>query len=238
MDTSNSSTSVINVAPQGPPVPRRRRRPTAAAPGGKAKVAVTPFQRATEAGLIVLTGYLVGGMTGNPVYTSPNPKLADFVTTRNEFIAAVDAAKGNTIAVAVRRQKRTALVGARAHACALRAGNERGRSSDPAQLGLHRAAQPPAHRQAVCTAEPAARARQGHRGDRRALQEARPGGRVRVALRHHERAQHLDAWRHHPRCEDHAHRLLEPGTQYIVQVRAVGTAGASDWSDAATLMAA
>jgi hypothetical protein len=29
---------------------------------------------------------------------------------------------------------------------------------------------------------------------------------------------------------------LVPGTQYIVQVRAVGSQGPSDWSDAATLM--
>ncbi len=31
---------------------------------------------------------------------------------------------------------------------------------------------------------------------------------------------------------------LAPGTQYIVQVRAIGTAGPSDWSDAAMLMVA
>ena len=33
-------------------------------------------------------------------------------------------------------------------------------------------------------------------------------------------------------------KLMPAGTQYIVQVRAIGTAGPSDWSDAAMLMAA
>ncbi len=103
--TSNTLANTVEATPSPAVTP-----PTTVVATGKARVAVSSLQRDTDAALIVESLRVITGMTGNLLYPSPAPKLADITAARNDFITAVNAAKGNTLGVAARRKQRTVLV--------------------------------------------------------------------------------------------------------------------------------
>lgn len=209
----------------------------AAVPGGKAKVAVGTYQRATVASLQVLSGFIVTGMTGNAAFATPNPTLADFTAARNDYIAAVNGAKGNTIGVAVRVQKRTALLALirkLAHYVQVTSGGDL-----PTLLSSGLTAQRPRQPVGVLPAPLNLR-----------LLRGKVTGQIIVRTNRHDQAGAYE-WRYttaaNPTGWIRGDATLSasttlydlvPGTQYIVQGRAVGSAGPSNWSDGAMLMAA
>jgi len=209
----------------------------AAIPGGKAKVAVGTYQRATVASLQVLSGYIVTGMTGNAAFATPNPSLADFTAARNDYIAAVNAAKGNTIGVAVRVQKRAALLALirkLAHYVQVT-------SAGDLPTLLSSGFTPQLTRQPVGVLPAPQNLR---------LLRGKVTGQIIARTKRYAKAGAYE-WRYTTTANPtgwirgdatlSANTTLYdlvPGTQYIVQVRAVGSAGPSDWSDGAMLMAA
>jgi hypothetical protein len=79
---------------------------------GNAKVAVGFTSTDTDAELIVDSGHVYTSMSGNAAYPTPLPTLANLFAARAAFIAAVDAARGNRIGIAARREQRQILASA------------------------------------------------------------------------------------------------------------------------------
>jgi hypothetical protein len=232
--TSNTGGSVATVNEATAPPPPAA--PPAAVPApGKARVAVSEFQRVSDALLIVLVGRIISAMTGNAAYAKPDPTLAALAAARTSFIAAVEAARGNLIGMAVKRQQRAALVALLrklAHYVQVTSAGDL-----PTLMGSGFTAQR--------TRQPIGRL--AAPGNLRLLRGKATGQLI-------ARCEKLDQagayeWRYAVASAPTvwtnvgatlaASTTLEdlvPGTQYIVQARAVGSTGPSDWSDAATLM--
>ena len=238
MNTNTSNTSNMAAAGNGATLTVQASLPPATVvPTGKARVAVSFLHADTDAKLIVASQRIVTGMTGNAAYPAPDPKLVDVVAARNAYIVAVDAAKDSTIAVAVRRQQRVALV-ALLRKLALYVQATSG-GDLPTLLGSGFTAQ--RTRQPVGTLAAPVNLRLS-RGKTSGQIVARFGKAARAGAYEWRYATATAPTVWSPAAATLAARTtlegLTPGTQYIVQVRAVGTAGPSDWSDAAMLMAA
>jgi len=206
---------------------------------GNAKVAVTFLTRSSDKELVTISGRIVESMTGNTVYPAPFPTLAVVTATRDAYVSAVNGLSRGAQAIAQRNQTRAALVQAlRDLALYVQHASQGDRvkligSGFPVQARRPRgsvgALPPPGHVRmrrtrnsnqlvALCDAVPAARSYQWRYATSQAptaWTQADPITTARFVL-------------------DNA----VPGTIYIVQVRVFGSAGPSDWSDAATLMAA
>jgi hypothetical protein len=233
MDTNTSNTSNTNVSTGAATAPPPATTPKA----GKARVAVSPLLTSTNAVFIVISGHVVNGMTGNAAFPTPDPKIADVVAARDAYIAAVDAAKDSTIAVAVRRQLRQALV-ALLRKLALYVQAASG-GDLPTLLSSGFTAQRVRQPVGELTAPINLR-----------LSRGKTSGQIVARFTPLAKAGAYE-WRYAmsttPLAWERADTTLAakttlqglvPGMQYIVQVRAIGTAGPSDWSDAAMLMAA
>jgi hypothetical protein len=234
-NTSGTSNTLGDIVEATPP-PVATPPPTVAATG-KARVAVGSLQRDPDAMLIVESLRVVTGMTGNLAYAAPVPKLAEIIAARNDFITAVNAAKGNTLGVATRRKQRTVLVTLLrnlAHYVQATCGGDL-----PTLLSSGFTAQ--RTRRPIGELPAPVNLR---------LARGKLSGQLIARFDKHAQAGAYE-WRFAnaatPTVWTKADTTLaanttldglEPGTQYIVQVRAIGTAGPSDWSDAATLMAA
>ena len=98
-----NSTSAMNVALQA----------STALPGGAgrpSKVAVNFMTVDTDAQFIIDTARIVAGMTGNTAFPTPSPTLANVVTARNAYLAAVTAGLDSRLARSLRTKTRQALV--------------------------------------------------------------------------------------------------------------------------------
>jgi hypothetical protein len=201
---------------------------------GRAKVAIAFLNRDTDAALIVDSGRILAGMTGNAHYPAPVPALADVTTARNAFVAAVNAQSG-PLATIARRQLRAQLV------ALLRS------------LALYV--------QQNCMGDPLVLLGSGYPGQKRpqpAAPLSAPGnlrlvrgkisGQLRARCKGVEQAGSYQ-WRYATTAAPTAWTEVDPtlgarvtlyglvpGTEYVVQVRAVGTLGPSDWSVGSTLM--
>lgn len=218
-----------------PPSPGTTAVAVSAPPAGKARVAVTFLSHATDANLIVAIQSVLTGMTGNAAYPSPNPPLANITAARDRFIAAVNAAKDSRRQIVVREQQRAAVVvllRTLAHYVQVASGGDL-----PTLMGsgfpVQRRSQP------VGTLPQPANLR---------LVRGRNSGQIIARCQKLKQAGAYE-WRYATVAAPTAWVELDstfaarvtitglmPGTQYSVQVRALGTAGPSDWSDAAMLM--
>jgi hypothetical protein len=81
--------------------------PAVAPTPGKARVAVSFLQTGTDAELIVDSERILMAMTGNTAYPTPNPALADLTTARNSYIAAVNSAHDSKLGLSTRKEQRT-----------------------------------------------------------------------------------------------------------------------------------
>ena len=216
--------------------------PAVAAPGssaGNAKVAITFLTRGSDKELITFSGRIVESMTANAVYPAPFPTLAVVIALRNSYVSAVNGLSRGAQAIALRNQTRAALAQAlRDLALYVQHASLGDRvkligSGFPVQLrgsrGSVGALPPPANVRvrrtlnsnqlvALCDKVPGARSFQWRYATAHAptlWTLADPITTARFVL-------------------DNA----VPGTIYTMQVRVFGTAGPSDWSNAATLMAA
>jgi hypothetical protein len=202
---------------------------------GNARVAIGAFSKATDAKLIVATKSVLAGMAGNAAYPSPNPKLSDITSTFNNYLAAVNAARDSSVQIVVRGQQRKALV-AMLRTLALYVQIASG-GDLPTLLSSGFTAQ--RTRQPVGPLPAPANLRL-YRGKLSGQLIARCG-RLKQAGAYEWRYATTAAPTAWVEVDSTfaANVVIEglvPGTQYIVQTRALGTAGPSDWCDAATLM--
>ena len=112
METMTSSTSNPSVAGTDAVTPSTTpATPIAPAPTpGKARVSVQFMLRDTDAELIVDSERILTAMTGNPAYPTPSPALAAHTSARSSYDAAVSAAQDSTIARSNRREQRANFI--------------------------------------------------------------------------------------------------------------------------------
>lgn len=204
----------------------------------KSKVAISFLNDHTDAKLVVAIGRIIDSMTGNLTYHAPVPTLAVVATARDSFVSAVNAldrGKDSTL----RRNVARAAVVQLLRDLALHVQHTSGgdlatlaSSGYPVQKGR---GQPIG----VLLAPQNVRLRPARNsGQMRALCD-----RVPAALTYQWRfatAQAPTVWTQFDPVSTASFTLLNlvPGTSYVVQARAFGTKGPSDWSGSATLMAA
>ncbi|HEV2606526.1 MAG TPA: fibronectin type III domain-containing protein [Xanthomonadaceae bacterium] len=239
MNVLNSGTgaSIDASAVEAVSAPSVSLTPTSGAPARKAKVSVGFIGRSTDAILIVQIQRILVAMTGNAAYASPTPTVATLASANTAFIAAVNAAHDSKVAKATRQQQRTSL-----------------------QALLRQLAQ---YVQTTSAGDLPTLLSSGYQAQR----TLQPVGLLpipqNVRLRRGQLSGTLDArcnrdpkagayhWRYAATTAPGAWSIasptisakttlagLTPGTQYIVQVRSIGSSGPSEWSDGATLMVA
>ena len=233
MNVSNTSTnaSIQTIAGDTLSVPST---PTTPLPG-RAKVAIKFLLQDRDAALVVDSGRILAGMTGNAHYPAPLPVLADVTSARNAFLAAVNAGKNGPAGVIARKQLRAQLV-AQLRALALYV--QQACNGDPVVLlssgyPAHKAHQPSGLLPAPANLR---------------LARGKVSGQLKVRSNVVARAGSYQ-WRYATAAAPTAWTLVDPtlaasitldglvpGTQYVVQARAVGSNGPSDWSNAASLM--
>ena len=203
-----------------------------------AKPAISYIAHSSDQGLIVAGGRVLASMTGNPAYPNPVPSLAVLSAARDGFIVAVNANDRGKLAIAARDKARKPYEAVLRELSMYVAQHCRGdlvtllSSGYPAQRGRGPAGQiaPPTPGNLRVRQGPFSGQLIGHckRIDGAALYQWRyataaaptvftvtdTSSRARVTL---------DG--------------LAPGTQYLVQVRACGKRGSSDWSDAVVVFA-
>jgi hypothetical protein len=199
-----------------------------------AKVAISFLSTSSDADLIAASNRIVTAMTGNTHYPTPMPALATVTAAINPYVAAVAALDRGTVSVAVRNKARAPLVQLLRE---LSLYVQQAAASDRVVLlgsgyPLQKTRQPVG----IPAAPQDLRLKQGKSGDVLARCKA-----VGTAVSYQWRfatAQAPTAWTQ-PDPTSKATSTLEglvPGTQYNVQVRAIGRKGASDWCTAATLI--
>lgn len=72
---------------------------------------INGFDKLNDAELAVRAQAIIAAMTGNTNFPTPSPSLADMTTALSEYSTALSAAKtGNRAQIALKRQKREALI--------------------------------------------------------------------------------------------------------------------------------
>jgi hypothetical protein len=196
-----------------------------------AKVALTFISRSSDKDLVVATSRIVNGMTGNLSYPTPAPTLVAVAAARDALLAAINVANGSKLTIASRRQLRPALEGLLRQ---LAQYVQTASNGDPLVLTgsgfpLHRGRQPVGVLPAPTNLRLSRGLISGQLRARCKVVAQAASYQWRVAS-----AAAPTVWLPaDPTVAANATlQGLTPGTQYIVQVRAIGSKGPSDWSDA------
>jgi hypothetical protein len=202
---------------------------------GNARVAIGFLLRDKDAQLIVDIQTILVAMTGNAAFATPSPTLAEIAAARTSFIAAVSAAKDSSVALSVRKQQRAnlvALLRKLAHYVQVASAGD-GPMLKSSGFPLQRTRQPVGALPAPSNLR---------------LVRGKVSGEIVARCVKQPRAGCYQ-WRCAPSATPTAwlpvittlsanatFESLVPGTQYTAQVCVIGTAGPSNWSDAATVM--
>jgi hypothetical protein len=234
MENMTNNTSNTQASTQEAAAPPPVTTPPAIVPtSGNARVAINFATTDTDAELIVDSDRIYTAMSGNKAFPTPIPSLAELFAARTAFVAAVNAAQDSVIARSTRRAHRTSfvvLLRKLAHYVQMTSAGDRTTllssgfraQRRPAPVGV---LLPPTALVVV---------------------RAKTSGNVIVRCKRHAQAGAYQ-WRIGPTASPmlwlpvettlaaHANfEGLQLYTQYTAQVRAIGTAGPSDWSDIAT----
>lgn len=203
-----------------------------------AKPAISYIAHSSDQGLIVAGGRVLASMTGNPAYPNPVPSLAVLSAARDGFIVAVNANDRGKLAIAARDKARKPLEALLRELAMYVVVHCRGDlvtllgSGFPAQRPRGSAAQ-------IAPATPDnVRLDQGPFSGQISGRCARIPGAALYQWRY-ATAQAPTAFT----LTDTSSRVkvtltgLVPGTQYLIQVRACGKRGSSDWSDVIAMYA-
>ena len=241
MNTQTSSITASNpgdTATATPASPRTQAATVLSPPAASKlqKVALSFISKSSDIELLVLTSSIIGALTGNVHYPGPAPTLATLTAARDALQAAVNTPHGGKLSVATRRQLRPALATLLRQ---LAQYVQTASAGDPVVLlgsgfPLQRARQPVGVLPAPANLTLARGKVSGQLRARCKLVPRAAAYQWRVAS-----ALAPTVWL--PADPSVAANAtiggLTPGTQYIVQVRAIGTSGPSDWSDAAMQIA-
>jgi len=201
---------------------------------GKAKVAIAFLNRDTDAALIVDSGRILAGMTANASYPAPVPALADVTTARNAFVAAVNG-QGGPLVVIARRQLRVQLVALLRSLALYVQQNCKGDALILLGSGypVQKTRQPAGQLSAPVNLR---------------LVRGTISGQLKARCNGVDQAGSYQ-WRYATAAAPTAWTEMDPtlspsivlsgllrGTDYVVQVRAFGRLGPSDWSVGSTLM--
>jgi len=203
-----------------------------------AKIAIAFLGADPDAKLIVATGHIVDAMTANANFPTPLPALAAVVAARNSYVTAVNALDRSKASLVRRNQTRAALVALLRSLALYVQQTSAGNLAILLTSGFP--PQKPKRQPAQVLAAP----------QRVVLRRAKLTGQILARCKAMDKATGYQ-WRYasattptvwtQPDPVTTASYILQnltPGTSYIVQVRALGTRGPSDWSDSATLMSA
>jgi hypothetical protein len=192
------------------------------------------FQRYTDQEIVTLAGAVIQGMTGNAAFPNPPVELAAAQTALDEYSAALAAnLHGGATATATKNNKRDALTGILeklGHYVQTHSNNDRevllssgfqpiaprAGSSVPAKPVVL-AVKNGSTTQLLLRAKAVARARCYEVRAAAVISGGEPGPWQTIGLSTTPRSIPING--------------LIPGTHYAVQIRAVGAAGTSDWSD-------
>ncbi|HTA65531.1 MAG TPA: fibronectin type III domain-containing protein [Xanthomonadaceae bacterium] len=212
--------------------------PATAVRSALAKPAITFVSQDSDQGLIVAGGRILAAMTANAAYPNPMPSLAVLSAARDGFIAAVNANDRGKLAIAARDKARAPFEAALRELSMYVAQHCKGDLVTLLSSGY------PAQRQRGAIAQIAPPTPGNLR--------VRPGPSSGQLVGRCERTPGaaLFQWRYATAAAPTAFTVtdtsskarvtlegLVPGTQYLVQVRACGNRGSSDWSDAVVMYA-
>ena len=203
-----------------------------------AKVAIGAFDAVTDAKLLVLCGVILQAMTGNPLYLSPLPSLDNLAAAKEAFSAAVTAAKDRgKAAIARRNQLRGALVQLLRE---LALYVQRACGGD--RVKLIASGFTPQRQRGAATGVPTApqflRLAQGKLKGQLVARCNPVANALTYEWRYASTSTPNAAWVQ-PDAVSKARLLIEgltAGTTYTVQVRVIGAAGPSEWSEVASAM--
>ena len=213
--------------------------PTPAVTPGRGKVSTSFLLKLKDDDLGAAIALILTGMTGNAAYPSPVPTLATLAAKGDAFKAAVQANDGGTVAVARRDQARGDVVEVlRQLAAYVQHASEGDRvallsSGFPLQRqrGVAGGAQP--------IAAPTGLTIRRGKASGQAIVRCKTVPTARVYEWRYAPAATPTAWTVSDTAAASSRVLdgLVPATLYVVQVRAHGRVGASDWSESVTLVA-
>ena len=202
-----------------------------------AKVSIAAFDTVTDAKLLVLCGVIVQSMTGNPLYPSPSPSLDTLSAAYQAYSAAVTAAKDHGKAAVARRKQLRGVVVQVLRELALYV--QRACGGDRVKL-IASGFTPQRQRGAAAPVPSAPQFVRLAQGKLKGQLLARCNP-VANALTYEWRYASTaapTAWVQ-PAAVSKARLLIEgltAGTTYTVQVRVIGSAGPSEWSEVASAM--
>jgi hypothetical protein len=204
-----------------------------------AKIAITFLTKSPDKTLVTLGARIIESMTGNAAYPAPFPTLAVVVAAQASYASAVNGLDRGTDSIALRNKTRAALAQVLRNLALYVQYASGGDKVTLLSSGFP--VQAPKKRGTVGLLGIPQNVR---------LRRTRNSTQL-VALCKAMTSASSYQWRYanaatptvwtQPDPATAARYTLEnvvPGTSYIVQVRAFGTSGPSDWSDSATLMAA
>lgn len=212
---------------------------TSPATPARAKVAISFIATSTDTQLVTISGKIQAALTGNANFTSPLPTVATLTTARNTYVTAVNALDRGATAIAARDQTRQALEQVLRDLALYVQHTCQGdlvkliSSGFPAQrrrggVGTSGVPQPP---QVV-------KLTRGSASGQVKVRCKAVSGAVLYQCRY-ATAQAPTAWTLSDTSSSGGMLLvgLVPVTEYLVQGRAFGKRGCSDWTDSATVIA-
>ncbi len=200
------------------------------------KVSIAFLTVDTDAQLLAATDTIVSGMTGNAAYPTPEPTLAEVGAAKGDFSTAMTAANGGGVQqTAAKNAQRVVLTGLLRNLAAYVQTHCNNDLSTLLSSGF--VAQKQRQPAGVLPAPDNLRLQ---RGDVTGQLKARVNP-VTNASSYQWRSTVSTApadWQDGgtTTAASQTFEALTPGTIYIVQARAIGSAGPSDWSDPAMLM--
>jgi hypothetical protein len=203
-----------------------------------AKPSITFVSQSSDTQLMAISGRILAGMTANPAYPAPVPPLATLSAACEAFAASVNANDRGHVAIATRNKARQPLEAVLRELALYVAPNCQGDLVTLLSSGY------PAQRPRGAAARLAPMTPANPR-----LRQGPLSGQI-VGRCQGARGAALYQWRYATAQAPTAYTLtdtsskasvtledLTPGTQYLVQVRACGNRGSSDWSNAVAVYA-